>query len=48
MSKTNSKCDVHMYQKNSNVEFLFLWLQFFGGVTCFHPNNNRLCQTKNA
>jgi hypothetical protein len=24
MSKNNPKCDVHMYQKNSNVNFLFL------------------------
>ncbi len=37
MSKNNSICDVHVYPKKPNVEFLLLWLQFLGGVMCFHP-----------
>jgi hypothetical protein len=37
MNKNTSSCDVHVYQKNSNAEFLCLWLQFLGGVACFHP-----------
>jgi hypothetical protein len=37
MSKNNPRCDVHMYPKKPNVEFLFLWLQLLGGVVCFYP-----------
>ncbi len=40
MSKNNPRCDVHMYPKKPNVEFLFLWLQFLGTV-CFHPRRRR-------
>ncbi len=37
MNKNNARCDVHMYLKKPNVEFLFLWLQFLRDVMCFHP-----------
>jgi hypothetical protein len=34
-----------MYPKKPNVEFMFLWQQFLGGIMCFHLNgdysNNR-------
>lgn len=36
--KKNPRRDVHMYSKKPNVhaKFIFLWLQFLGGVVCFH------------
>jgi hypothetical protein len=37
MNKNNARCDVHKYPKKPNAEFLFLWLQFLGGVVCFRP-----------
>jgi hypothetical protein len=37
MKKINPRCDIRMYPKIPNVRFLFLWLQFLGGVVCFHP-----------
>jgi hypothetical protein len=33
----NQRCDVHMYPKKPNANFLFLWLQFLGAIVCFHP-----------
>jgi hypothetical protein len=37
MTKINPRCDVHMYNKKPNVEFLCFWLQFLGGIVCFRP-----------
>jgi hypothetical protein len=40
MNKSNPICDVHMYPKKPNVEFMFLWQQFLGGIMWFHLNGN--------
>ncbi len=32
------KCDVHTCQTKPNAKFLFLWLQFLGGVCAFTPH----------
>jgi hypothetical protein len=36
MRQNDPRCDVHMYQNKPNAKKLFLWLQFLGGVGCFH------------
>jgi len=36
MSKNDLGCDVHMYQEKPNAKNFYLWLQFLGGVMCFH------------
>jgi len=35
--QNNPRCDVHMYPKKPNAKFLCFWLQFLGGIVCFHP-----------
>jgi len=40
MNKNNPRCDVHMNKKKPKAEFLFLWLQFLGGIMCFHLDVN--------
>ncbi len=37
MNKNNPRCDVQLYLEKPNAKFLFLRLQFLGGVVCFHP-----------
>jgi hypothetical protein len=34
----NPRCDVHALPKNLVVEILYVWLQFLGGLVCFHPS----------
>jgi hypothetical protein len=36
-NKNNLRCDVHTFPKNLIIKRLYMWLQFGGGLMCFHP-----------
>jgi len=41
-NKNNPRCGFHALQKKLIYKKIDLWLQFLGGLVCFHPNKSTL------
>jgi len=40
--KKNSRCDVHTLPKKLIAKRLYVWLQFWVGLVCFHPSHTQV------
>ncbi len=46
-NKNNPRCGFHALQKKLIYKKIDLWLQFLGGLVCFHPNKSTLIFSSN-